>query len=192
MKVVDRGVSSVIGVILMVAVVTILAAIVSVAAFGFVSDINEPAPNVADTAGKFEAGAGSDEQNVRITHLGGDSVDVKEIEVIIRASGPDSELPTEARLIDLPAGVTSGNPDEENINGETSLISRGSGVDNQIWTEDDSNTWSAGDTIRFRVAVGEADFRDEENRNGPEADELEVTIVHTQSGAIISKQTFTP
>ncbi len=192
MKVADRGASSVIGVILMVAVVVILAAIVSVAAFGFMRNINEPAPNVADTAGEFEAGADSDEQNVRITHLGGEPVPVEDIEIIVRATGPGSELPTEARLVDLPAGVTRGFPDEQNINGETSLISRGSGVDNQIWTEEDSNTWSAGDTIQFRVAVGEADFRDPPEGSNPDADKLEVIIVHTPSGAIISEHTFTP
>lgn len=188
----DRAVTPVISTILMVAIVVILAATVSVFFLGVVEDVNEPAPNVADTTGEFEPGSESDQQIVRITHLAGESVAVEEIEIIVRASGPDSELPTEARLVDLPAGVTRGFPDEENINGEISLISRGNAVDNQIWTEDDSNTWSVGDTIRFRVAVSEADFRDEENRNGPEADELEVIIVHTPSNAILSEHTFTP
>ena len=53
----------------------------------------------------------------------------------------------------------------------------------------DSNVWAAGDTVTFRINTGEADFRDGED---PEADKLEVTIIHTESNAILSENTFTP
>ena len=175
----DRGVSPVIGVILVVAVVVILAAIVSVFAFGFVSDINEPAPNVADTTGEFvinEPTAG-DNQFVRITHIAGDSVAVEDIEIVVRAdAADDDDFPKEARIVDFP------DPDENDPDNIIDSTESDIGFD----------TWRPGRTIEFRINTGDADFRIDENNTGPEADELEVLIVHTPSNAVISAHTFTP
>lgn len=206
----DRAISSVIATILMVAIVVILTAAVSVAFFDVTENIREPAPNVADTTGEFEAGSDASEQVVRITYVAGDSVDVEEIEIIVRASGPGADLPTGVRLVDLPG---DGNEPralaDENIQGlqgsdaqiYNDFIEQGGrfpfGSDypgDRIIVVDDSNTWSAGDTIQFSVSVGGADFRDpppnyNEDR---EADKLEVVIVHTPSNSIISEHTFTP
>jgi FlaG/FlaF family flagellin (archaellin) len=177
---------------MVVAVVVILAAIVSVAAFGFMSDINEPAPNVADTAGEFEAGA--DNQVVRITHIGGDSVPAEEIEIIVRASGSGDDLPLEARLVDLPSDGFGTKIDDTNIQGDDFLDQGTSSPDDQIIVEEDSDIWEAGDTIQFVIASSGngADFTDPPTYDDNEADTLEVIIVHTPSDAIISESTFTP
>lgn len=188
-----RGVSSVVGILLMVAIVVILAAIISVVAFGVEDRLHEPAPNVAQTSGEFTPGA--DEQEVRVTHLAGDSVTVANIEVIVRASGPN--LDTETRLVNLPA--EGSDLDAENIQGDAGLISEGFGDagpadPNQVIIEEypaDDNIWSAGDTIQFEINVGGADFRDPPV-SGPKAEELEVIIVHTPSNAIIFEDTFVP
>ena len=194
MAVVDRGVSEVISVIMMVAIVVILAATASVFFLDSAEVITEPAPNVADTTGNFDIGVDGyqSDQIVRITHLAGDSVDINEIEIIVRASGPASSLPKEARLVDLPS--EGSDIDEKNIDGKSELIDEGpnpidgAGPPNLLITSQDSNVWSAGKTIQFRIPTGGADFR--EDPNGPEADELEVIIVHTPSNAIISEHTF--
>jgi len=186
----NRGVSSVIAVILMVAVVVILAATVSVFAFGFVADLNEPAPNVAEASGEFEPGSDSDQQIVRVTHVTGDSVEVTELEIIVRASGPS--LDTEARLVNLPADSYFSNAiDSSNVQGDN-IIDTSNSAPNQVIVPADSNTWSAGDTIQFRIKVGGADFREPPDRTGPAADKLEVIIVHTPSNAIIFEDAFTP
>ena len=78
----DRAVTPVIAIILMVAVLIILASAISVTFLGVTEDINEPAPNVADTTGEFIPGGGGDEQVVRITHTAGDSVGVENIEIM--------------------------------------------------------------------------------------------------------------
>lgn len=182
----NRGVSSVIGVVLMVGIVVILASVVGVFVLGTTEDINDPAPIVGQTSGEFEPGGGSDQQIVRITHVAGDSVDVENIEIIVRASGPSDDLPTEARLVDLPA---EGQYMTDNINGNSGLIDSGTSTANII-EEDSSNAWSAGKTIEFRVNSGAADFRNSPTDN--EADKLEVIIVHTPSNSIISEYTFTP
>lgn len=186
-----RGVSSVIAVILMVAVVIIFSTTISVFVLGFTVDLNEPAPNVAETTGEFTTadGKAGDEQTVRITHIAGDSVDVEELEIIVRASGPT--LDTEARLVDLPSdGYFSRSIDDSNIQGNEGLID--SGFEKaRIVVVEDSNVWSAGKTIEFRVGVGEADFREPPKSYNPAADKLEVIIVHTPSNAILFDQTFT-
>ena len=175
----NRGVSPVIGVILVVAVVVILVATVSIFVFGFTGVVTEPAPNVADTTGEFviDEGKAGDNQFVLITHRGGDDVAVRDIEIVVRADAAgDDEFPKEARLVDFP------DPEE---NDPDNIIDSG---------ESDINfdTWRAGQTIEFRINTGDADFRVDENNIGPEADTLTVRIVHTPSGAIIPEQTFTP
>jgi flagellin-like protein len=186
----DRAVTPVISTILMVAIVIILATVISTFALGLAENLTDPAPTVGQTSGEFEPGSDSDQQIVRITHVAGDSVNIENIEIIVRASGPGDDLPTEARLVDLPA---EGQFMTDNINGNGDLISsRTSTAD--IIEEDSSNTWGAGKTIEFRIGVGGADFRDPvPNYNEDhEANELEVIIVHTPSNSILSEHTFTP
>jgi flagellin-like protein len=52
----NRAATPVIATILMVAIVVVLAATISVLFLGVTEDVNEPAPNVADTTGEFEPG----------------------------------------------------------------------------------------------------------------------------------------
>lgn len=195
----NRAVTPVISTILMVAVVIILAATISVSFLYVAEDIPEPTPNVADTTGSFDVGADGfqSDQIVRITHLAGDSVDINEIEIIVRTSGPGNNLPREARLVNLPS--EGSDIDEKNIDGQIELIDKtsnpigGTGPPNLLITSQDTNTWSAGKTIQFRIPTGGADFRDPPpnyNTNN-EADELEVVIVHTESNGILSEHTFT-
>jgi FlaG/FlaF family flagellin (archaellin) len=176
----------------MVAVVVIISATVSTSVLGIGATLDEPAPNVAETTGAFEPGAS--EQEVLVTHVAGDNVRVENIEIVVRASGPGVD--TEARLVNLPAGTSD--IDDVNIDGDDSIISEGFGESgpsypNQVIIEDfpaDNNIWEAGETIQFEINVGGADFR--EPPSGPDADTLEVVVVHTPSGSTISEHTFTP
>jgi hypothetical protein len=122
-----------------------------------------------------------------------DTVNVENIEIIVRASGPGDNLPTEARLVDLPSDgyFDYSIDDDTNVEGNKGLISGGSDAA-RIIVVDDTNTWSAGDTIQFEINVGGADFRDSAQGDSEEADTLEVIIVHTPSNAILSEHTFTP
>ena len=192
----DRAVTPVISTILMVAIVVILAATVSVFFLDTVEDINEPAPNVADTTGDFEPESDGYRNNqiVRITHIAGEGVPVEELEIVVRASGPGVDA--EARLINLPAdGLTLDN--KNFADGDpNNLIDNGGSTQNNVIISDGIDVWSAGQTITFRINTGSisrgegADFR--EDPNGPEADRLEIIIVHTPSRSIISQNTFTP
>ncbi|TSD13477.1 type IV pilin [Haloglomus irregulare] len=194
----DRAVTPVISTILLVAIVVILAAVISVPSFGVAADLREPAPNVADTTGEFVVGSDVDEQVVRITHVAGDDVDISNVEIIIRISGPD--VNTEARLVDLPGDgsfdrtlADKNVKKEDNIN----LINQvgpafGQAYEgDQVIVVDDDNTWSAGDTIQFSLNGDAANF-DESPDPGVDADTLEITIVHTPSNSILAEHTFTP
>jgi len=190
----NRAVSPTISVILMVAIAVILTATISIFVLGFTEDLNDTAPVVGQTSGEFVPGA--DEQEVLITHVAGDSVAVENMEIVVRATGPDVD--SETRLVNLPA--EGSDIDSVNIEGDTGIISEGPGESgpsdpNQVIIEDyptDDDLWDAGETIQFEINVGGADFR--ESPNGPEADGLEVTIVYTDtdSTAILFEDTFRP
>lgn len=184
----DRAVTSAIATILTVAIVVILAATVSVAFLDVAGTLQEPAPNVADTTGEFEAGGDLDQQLVQITHIAGENVALDELEIIVRANGNNMD-DTQVRLVNLPPRLSTF--DTENYEGNEGLVS-GFGVSSGVLF-DGSSTQTTGESIVFRVPVGEADFRDDPSeRTGPEANELEVIIVHTPSNAIISEHTFRP
>ena len=195
----NRAVTPVISTILVVAIVVILAATVSVAFLGITENLTEPAPIVADTTGEFEAGPGNYSQVVRITHVAGDSVEVEDIEIIVRASGPGSKLPVETRIVNLPGGGGSafcanrgypgGRLSSNNIQGDRFVVQLNC-APNQIITAEDSNTWSPGKTIQFQISSDKADFSASSGDN--EANKLEVIIVHTPSNAIISEHVFRP
>ena len=83
----DRAVSPVIGVILMVAITVILAAVIGT----FVLDLGQSAGNRAPSASlAVEADAGSDHLNV--SHMGGDSLDASDTKVIIRNESGGEEV----------------------------------------------------------------------------------------------------
>jgi hypothetical protein len=162
----------------MVAIVVILVGVVGIFVFEDMGGITDPAPNVAQATGEFVPGAS--DQRVRIIHRGGDNVPAEDIEIIVRASGPDVD--TEARLDNLPDFNEKKDP--ENI---ISFFHRGIKSDNE-------NVWAAGDTIYFEINVGSgsdgADFR--EPPTSRDADELQVIIVHSPSDQIIFDETFRP
>ncbi|MEA1931619.1 MAG: type IV pilin N-terminal domain-containing protein [Euryarchaeota archaeon] len=66
----DRGVSPVIGVILMVAITVILAAVIGAFVLGLGDQVSNNAPQAS-----FSFEFDTDEQNVTVTHTGGDNID---------------------------------------------------------------------------------------------------------------------
>lgn len=80
----DRGVSSVIAVILMVAVTVILAAVVGAFAFDMGHQIGDETPQASFTF-EFSAGAGSSSNEINITHDGGDTLDREDVIVLAGA-----------------------------------------------------------------------------------------------------------
>lgn len=95
----DRGVSKVIGVVLMTAIVVALAATVAVMLTGFGNMLNEPAPQVAFNA-EYHEDVGDPEafhpdldpdtsEILEVTHNGGDRFDPARVEYVISRDGTE-------------------------------------------------------------------------------------------------------
>lgn len=83
----DRAVSPVIGVILMVAITVILAAIIGTFVLGLGDSVQETAPNAQFTT---DYNGDATDREVTFTHQGGDSIDTNNL--VFRGEGVDGEL----------------------------------------------------------------------------------------------------
>ena len=122
----DRGVSPVIGVILMVAITVILAAVIGAFVLGLGDQASQSAPQ-ASIGFSFEG-----DTNVTLTHDGGDSIDNSTIQVLV---GGDS--------VYNDSQVNEDNV-EESTNGWTDPISTGKSL--EIQPEEGVDT--SGETVR--------------------------------------------
>jgi len=186
----SRGVSPVISNILMVAIVVVLAATVSVFAFGFAQETTQPGPIVGQSSGELASdSSGSDDQIVRITHVAGDPIDVSNMEIVVRACGQ------RARIVNLPAPTTrtTSTPtylpfDSGNFEGNRNLLSPGQAFGRQSWDagvlhEDTSNTFTAGSSFEFRIKNGACRL--------DAGDQVVVQVVHTPTNSVPIKKTLT-
>ena len=121
----DRGVSPVIGVILMVALTVILATVLGTVVLDFASGASEQPPQAA-----FDYEFDSVDDNVTITHVSGDRIDSETIRITIggdeAVSGTDSDF--------------QGTDWEESIRA-------GAGI--EIGDDDIAGDISTGDTVRI-------------------------------------------
>jgi flagellin-like protein len=166
-----RGVSSVVGVILVVALVVILAGVVGTYALGFADDLRDPGPNVAESEGALVADG--DDQYVRLTHVAGDPVEVSEIEIIVDAT---DACRNRSRIVNLPTD-TLGSANYEGAD----IFDDYSPEDGQL-EESADGTWTAGEKIQFRLASGECGIAPGET--------IHVRIVHVPSNTIIVETTL--
>jgi flagellin-like protein len=180
-SVTDRGVSPVVSTVLMVAVVVILASTVSVVAFGFRAQVDDPAPIVAQSSGELTrdiTGAGVYDQVVNITHEGGDTVPVETLEVAVDASDACGKR---GRLVDLPDNAVGyGSPDQ--IEGDD-IFDAASPEGGALDPTTGDDAFSAGDTIRFRVTNGACPLE--------AGDRITVRVIHVPTGGVIIEETLT-
>ena len=190
----SRAVSSAIATILLVAILIVLATTISGAFLGVGSELREPAPNVAQSSGEFVRQEGFSGGIVRITHLAGDTVPVADLEIAIDATDACGRT---ARILNLPADndIPDGQAftDDNFENGDATIISEGlrggSAFGNkQQWdagvlhTAND-NTFRAGSSFEFRIAVGECPL--------DAGDHVIVRVVHTPSNSVLVEKDLT-
>lgn len=181
----DRGVSPVIAALLMVAVTVILATTISVFTLGIAEDINQPAPNIAQTSGEIVPQDGFSGGIIKITHIAGDSVAIADIEISVRAECIQGSK--QGRIVNLPANaIRSGQIEGENIFSGSFLAT----IDNQVDDVDNGGAikqggqYTAGDIIIFRIG---SQARCELTQGS----EVSVQVVHTPSQAIIIDKDLT-
>jgi FlaG/FlaF family flagellin (archaellin) len=172
-------VSPVVSTVLLVAVVVILASTVSVVTFGLTSQVDEPAPVVAQSSGQLvrDVSGGAD-QIVNVTHEAGDTIQVEHIEVAVDASDACGKR---GRLVDLPDEAV-GRPSPDQIEGDD-IFDDYSPDGGALDPTTGDTEFSAGDTIRFRLTSGECPLA--------EGDRITVRIVHLPSGAVVIEKTLT-
>lgn len=172
-----RGVSSVIGTILLVAVVVLLAVTVTIFALGFTERTTEVGPTIGESTGTLESnGAGSDNGFVRITHLAGDTVSVSDLEIAVDATAACGKR---GRLVELPADTRTG-IDPSNVEGDN--LFDGSppqfvGGTNALH----ESALSAGETLQFRIPNSKCSVA--------EGEEVVVSLVHVPTNTVLVEET---
>jgi len=139
----ERAVSPVIGVILMVAITVILAAVIGTFVLGLGDQVSNSAPQ-AQMDVSADASAGSDGE-IYINHRGGDQLEVSETKVVIEVAG--------SQTIFDPSSTGSF------AVGQEATIAIASGDDDITWPDgtvsaDTDNTGSAlssGDTVKVTI-----------------------------------------
>lgn len=183
-----RGASPVVSVILVVALVVVLAGAVSAFAFGFTDNLREPAPAIAESTGAFTPQDGTGGGIVLLTHEGGETVQVANVEIVTLAECRGGTK--QGRIVNLPAGdgnairVSDGQITGQNIFDERSLNS----IDNAVSQVNDggallSSQYAAGDTILFRIPENKCELTS--------GSEVTLRVVHTPSQAVIIKKQLT-
>jgi len=156
----DSGISEVIGVILITALVVAASAV----AYTVVSIYDLEQPVIANI--DIESVDLSNNQEVVLVHRGGNSFDVSKISIIISVNGETLEK----NLIELPSAHPPGF-----LGPPSGVLHKLSGTTENYGHD---NTWDPGDTGDFRIAKS--------NRELHPGDIVKVTIYHRPSGAIIS------
>jgi len=183
-----RGVSPVVSTTLVVAIVVILAATISVAVFDTTENINEPAPNIAESSGEFVPQDGTSGGIVKLTHISGDSVEVSEIEISVRA---ECEAETkQGRIVNLPAGEENAIREQDGqIEGDVIFDERSLNIiDNEVDGVNDGGAllqggqYTAGDTMIFRIPTSDCELTD--------GSEASVQVIHNPSDSVIIDQSF--
>lgn len=173
----DRGVSSVIAVVFMVAVTVILAAAVGAFVLDVGTTTQEPTPQVANADAEFRVTGGTD-QFVRITHRGGDTVDVSDIEIVVSFS----EHPERSRLVGAPTATI----DSDDFEGDDVWDGSYDGIGGALASNEPAGSdgeWSSGETLEFRIASGDVDVNPGEI--------VSVTVVHEPSRNVLLERELT-
>jgi flagellin-like protein len=182
----NRGVSSAIATILMVAVVVILAATISVSVFVFGEDIRSPSPVVGQSTGDIDPNPGGSGGIITVTHMAGDPVEVKNIQILIDATDACN---SKARVINLPADYSFSQFDDDvHFRGDTDILNQepaptGKDWDGGVLLEENDNTFSAGDSFQLQLSAVDCPL------NGGE--QIEINIVHTPTDSIILSEELT-
>ena len=143
----DRAVSPVIGVILMVAITVILAAVIGTFVLGLGDQVSQSAPQAQFT---FEFTDGASNETISVTHDGGDAVEADQLSINVAGT----EIWTNST-------VSGWSESTDNWNGE---VSAGDGLE----LESDSNdAATSGDAVRViwsssnsdkTATIGQAEF----------------------------------
>lgn len=165
-----RGVSPVVGVVLLVGLTAVLAAGVGVAAVGFAPA--EPAPQVAVSASVDATDGWPDGQRLVLIHEGGAAVPVESLAFVVEIPRVDAR----ARLVGFPTRMLSA----EHVRGDDVFDNGYAGVDGAADAATTDGQWAAGERVAFRIAQGEVDLRS--------GDRVRVQIISEPANAVLARE----
>ncbi|APW99200.1 type IV pilin [Halobiforma lacisalsi AJ5] len=178
-----RGTSSVVGVVLLVAITVILAGSVGVFVFSLGGTPSEPGPvagATADATFTLSGAASCDGEVVRLRHVAGDPVNVTDMEVTVRIRGGEME----ATLTNLPSEDSS--LDDDHVDGDTDVIDQSGCAGGVIVdSSDDPPRWNSGSVVEFRVNHGPS------TTDLESGDEIEILVTDTDAGTVVASETLT-
>lgn len=143
----EEGVSSVLGVVLMVAVTIVLAAIIGTYVLGIGGDLTDSSPSAS-----FEISSSENNGNatVAIIHGGGDNVDAESLEVTIGEhtvyTDGSKQTPSDITVDNGWDGRQVTTSDRLNIQGNNSAIEAGDLI-LVVWSGEDSSSILAEETV---------------------------------------------
>ena len=163
----DRAVSPVIGVILMVAITVILAAVIASMTLGLGDSFGQTAPtatlSMSDADGTFSPTDTNTEDAVVFTHDGGQDIAASEVKVVLRSAADNGEIATwNDGSFDTSDGLGL------NLNGNTLTA---------------TDTISTGDTLTI--------FDDATTNHALSAGDVKIQVIHKPSGNVVSENTVT-
>jgi FlaG/FlaF family flagellin (archaellin) len=174
----ERAVTSMVGVVTLVALVALLATGVLAAGMAMASLGGPPPSATIDAADTTAAcvGCGPRDQVLRLTHRGGDPLSMADIELVVTVPDRGS-----ARLVDLPLDANCLR--DAHVEGPDRFDGRCGRVAGPLTGvgADADGTWSAGETVSFRLRKGAVRL------DG--GDEVTVRVVHTPSGTTVAERT---
>jgi FlaG/FlaF family flagellin (archaellin) len=178
----SRASATVIGTVLLVAVVVVLSATAATYILGASGDTPRPAPTVAQSSGEFVPQAGDSGGVVRITHLGGDTLTVSALEIVVDAQASCGKV---GRLVNLPAPGGDPRPTSEFVRGDDIFDNSYNSVSGPIGEDGVSvdGEWSSGETATFRLASTECSLASGET--------ITVRVVHTPTNTVIIRESLT-
>lgn len=175
----QRAVSSVVGVVLLIALTVVLAGSIATFALNFGDELDEPGPYAGVTTdAEFDSGNGCGEY-VRLTHLTGDEVKTSDMRLLVRVRGGEME----ATIENLPSTSSSfsSSANAPHVFGDTDVIDQG-GCAGGALLEDE---WGPGTAIVFRVNDGPT------TTDLQPGDEVEVIVVDDEADAVVTRETLT-
>jgi FlaG/FlaF family flagellin (archaellin) len=175
-----RAVSPVVGVLLLVALTTLLAATVGAFTLGLTTPTGTP--SVATSTGPlvaYDHADGDREQRIRLVHEGGPAVNVSALELVVTVERTGEQV----RVFGLP--VRSNKLDRTNVAGGGFLdASHGETVGALSTAPPDTDgVWSAGDVLGVRLTSSDV-------RLAP-GEQVTVRLVHALSGGVVAAEALT-
>lgn len=162
----------------MVAIVVTLAATISTFALGYADELRSPAPVVGESSGELVPQEGDSGGIVRVTHLGGDTLQASNLEIVVDAREACGKT---GRLVNLPASGGDPRPEDEYVSGDDVFDNSYNSVGGPIGEA--GGRWDAGETSSFRIAKSECEL--------DQGETITVRVVHTPTNSVVIEETLT-